>query len=97
MKPSPGVRDIKLANILNPTENCASTGGITISTYTDEEFKFLESRTTLAPSLSCQGLCLGCLADDKNYCTVCRDNLFLSNGPCSEQCPPQTYLDEASN
>ena len=40
-KLSPGVKEITLANILNPTENCAGTGGITISTYTDEEFKNL--------------------------------------------------------
>ena len=91
------MKEIRLTNVLNPTEGCIRTSGIEIESYGDDNFTHVRGKTSLLPSLSCTGLCIGCIQDKKDYCTACEKNFYLTDGACTEQCPPRTFLSELSN
>ena len=74
--------------------------GIKVSVYEDKDRTFIASTSSVLPSLSCAGLCLGCLPTSKDFCTVCTPGYLLSEaeGTCTEKCPSGSlFLTDTGN
>ena len=84
-----------LKGIVNPTEECLATGGIRMKLFEDSSNLYLMAMGSVSPSLSCTGLCSGCLSTQKDFCTACKSGyaLIAESGTCSEVCPAGSLFD----